>query len=78
MSKFYVRAAQKQDISIVFKFIKLIAEYEKMSEHVLTNEESLEKELFFKKSAEVIVGFEDDKPVAFALYYYNFSTFLGT
>jgi GNAT superfamily N-acetyltransferase len=79
MSKsFQLRSAEKKDVPIVLEFIKALADYEKLSDMVVATEEILEEYLFGeKKVAEVIIGFEGTTPAAFALFFHNFSTFLG-
>ena len=58
-------------------FIKRLAEYEKLSHMVVATEEALEKYLFGeRKIADVLLGYFRGEPVGFALYFYNFSTFL--
>ena len=74
---FTIRFAEKKDIPTVLSFIKELAEYEKMSNEVTATEEILHDSLFNKKSAEVLLGEYDSKPVGFALFFHNFSTFLG-
>ncbi len=58
-------------------FIKALADYEKMSDQVVATEELLKEWIFEKKKAEVIFACEGDKEVGFALFFHNFSTFLG-
>ena len=60
-----------------FRFIKQLAEYEEMLDEVVATEELLNEWLFDKKVAEVIFVLEDDVEVGFALFFHNFSTFLG-
>ena len=75
---FHIRKAEKEDVYIVLDFIKKLAEYEKLSHEVVATEENLEKYLFGEeKVAEVVIGYYQEKPVAFALFIYNFSTFLA-
>ncbi len=75
---FYLRRARREDISIVLDFIKKLADYEKLSHEVVATEESLERYLFGEeKVAEVVFGYYEEKPVGFALYFFNFSTFLA-
>ena len=71
------RYAERKDCGLILSFIKALAEYEKMSDEVVATEELLEEWLFDKKSAEVIFACEDGKEVGFALFFHNFSTFLG-
>ena len=71
------RFASEQDIALIFDFIKGIAEYEKMSDQVVADENLLREWIFEKKRAEVIFAMENGKEVGFALFFHNFSTFLG-
>lgn len=77
MNNFTIRQADINDVSIILSFIKDLAEYENMSDQVVATEELLKEWLFEKKKAEVLLAMEGDTPVGFALYFYNFSTFLG-
>ena len=77
MDKFVFRYATKDDAALVLQFIKDIAEYEKMSDQVVNSEELLLDWVFEKKRAEVIFVLEDGKEVGFALFFHNFSTFVG-
>lgn len=62
---------------MILQFIRALAEYEKMLDLVVADEALLADQLFHKKNAEVIFAMEDGKEVGFALYFHNFSTFLG-
>lgn len=75
--KFTIRTATENDLSLILQFIKQLAEYEKLLHEVIATEEILRKSLFEQKMAEVVIGEEDGKPVGFALFFHNFSTFLG-
>ncbi len=77
MHQFTIRQATTEDVHIILSFIKELAEYENMSDQVVATEELLKEWLFEKKKAEVLIAMEGDKAVGFALYFYNFSTFLG-
>lgn len=72
-----IRFATEKDLSLILKFIKDLAEYENMSNDVVATEKDLKEWLFEKKIAEVIFALDGEKEVGFALYFYNFSTFLG-
>lgn len=72
-----IRFAARDDIPLILSFIKELAEYEKMSDQVVADENLLTEWLFNKKTAEVIFALDDGKEVGFALFFYNFSTFLG-
>src|SRR5690554_233760 len=71
-----IRLARREDSKLIFEFIKKLAKYEKMTKDVVGSEELLEHWLFDQKLAEVIFIEKDNKAVGFALYFYNFSTFL--
>lgn len=71
------RYATSEDTSLVLKFIKDLAEYEKMLDEVVANEELLNKWIFEEKKAEVLFACLSDKEIGFALFFHNFSTFLG-
>ena len=72
-----IRFAQEKDISKILFFIQQLAIYEKMEDDVVATEERLYDWLFVKKVANVLFVMEEDKEVGFALYFHNFSTFLG-
>ena len=72
-----IRFATDADTAIILGFIKALAEYEKMSDLVVADEALLREWIFEKKKAEVIFAVEDGKEVGFALFFHNFSTFLG-
>ncbi|MDF1678060.1 MAG: GNAT family N-acetyltransferase [Legionellaceae bacterium] len=73
-----IKFATINDIPLILQFIKELAEYEQLLHEVVATEELLEETLFGDQShAEVIIGFLDEKPVGFALFFHNFSTFLG-
>ena len=71
------RFAERKDVPLILWFIKQLAEYEKMSDEVVATEELLEEWIFDKNKAEVLFAVEDEKAVGFALFFHNFSTFLG-
>ena len=75
--KISFRKAEKKDSALILTFIKAIAEYEKMSGQVLNDESKINSLLFDKKVAEVIFLLLNDKEIGFALYFYNYSTFVG-
>ena len=75
MSK--IRFANENDLALILDFIKQLATYEKMLDEVVATEELLREWLFVRKVAEVIFIMEDDVEVGFALFFHNFSTFLG-
>ena len=71
------RAAERRDTPLILYFIKQLAVYEKLSDEVTTTGEELREQLFEKKSAEVLFLCEDGKEIGFAVFFHNFSTFLG-
>ena len=73
-----IKFATITDVPLILQFIKELAEYEQLLHEVVATEELLQDTLFGAKShAEVIIGYVDEKPVSFALFFHNFSTFLG-
>ena len=71
------RFAEAADTPLILNFIKALAEYEKMADLVVADEALLGDQLFQKRNAEVIFAMEEGKEVGFALFFHNFSTFLG-
>ena len=71
------RYANKNDCGVILSFIKKLADYEKMSDQVVATEELLYEWIFEKKKAEVLFVCEGEKEVGIALFFHNFSTFLG-
>ena len=71
------RFAKRSDIPLILNFIRGLAEYEKMSDEVVADEKTLEEWIFDKQKAEVIFALEGENAVGFALFFHNFSTFLG-
>lgn len=74
---FRIRIAKREDTELILELIKALAEYEEMLDLVVATKEQLEENLFDKKQAEVIIGEENGIAVGFALFFHNFSTFLG-
>ena len=72
-----IRPAEEKDCGIILEFIRGLAEYERMSDQVVATEELLREWIFEKKKAEVLIACEGEKPAGFALFFHNFSTFLG-
>ena len=71
------RFAKEKDTGLILEFIKKLADYEKLSNEVVADEKTLRQWIFEKQKAEVIFALEDGKEVGFALFFHNFSTFLG-
>lgn len=73
-----IRSATADDVPLVLEFVKALAEYEKLSGHVTATETTLRESLFGPQpGAEVLLASENDTPVGFAVFFHNFSTFLG-
>lgn len=71
------RFAGREDVEVILEFIKALAEYEKMEDEVVATPELLEEWIFDKQKAEVIFAVVNGEEVGFALFFHNFSTFLG-
>lgn len=71
------RLATIEDTSLILFFIKELAKYEKMENEVVATEDTLREWIFEKNKAEVIFILDNGKEVGFALFFHNFSTFLG-
>ena len=71
------RFAEERDTPLILDFIKWLADYERMLDQVVADEDTLADQLFRKKNAEVLFALENGKEVGFALFFHNFSTFLG-
>ncbi|HEX5491733.1 MAG TPA: GNAT family N-acetyltransferase [Candidatus Udaeobacter sp.] len=75
---FQIRAARVEDVPIILELISDLATYERAPEEVVATEEDLVEVLFGATPvAEVLLVFEKESPVGFAVYFYNFSTWLG-
>ena len=78
MSGTLVREASGEDVPLILSFIRELAEYENLSHEVVATEETLRANLFGERQfAEVLIAEHDGAPAGFALYFHNFSTFLG-
>ena len=71
------RQAKRADVPLILSFIQALADYEKLSQEVTADPALLEHWLFDRQAAQVLFGIVDGKEVGFALYFFNFSTFLG-
>lgn len=76
-NKLTFRYAVRKDIPLIFQFIRDLAEYEKLLDEVVADEATLEEWIFDQKKAEVIFAMKEGKEIGFALFFHNFSTFLG-
>ena len=71
------RAAVRADVPLILTFIRELADYEGMLDEVVADEATLEEWLFDRRAAEVVFALEEGREVGFALFFHNFSTFLG-
>ena len=73
-----IAPATERDVAVILGFIRKLAEYEKLSHQVTATEEVLRDTLFGpRRVAEVLIAYLGNEPAGFALYFHNFSTFLG-
>jgi len=78
MSDFEIRSTTEADVPVILSLIRELAEYEREPNAVVATETGLREVLFgAKRSAEVLLALESGAPVGFAVYFYNFSTWLG-
>lgn len=77
MDNIRIRPAVREDVPLILGFIRELAEYEKLSDQVVADEKALESWIFDKQKAEVLFALADGKEAGFALFFHNFSTFLG-
>ena len=77
MTTLNIRPARPNEAGLVLDFIKRLAEYEKCTDDVVADEASIYHSLFVERSAEVVFAEEDGTVVGFALFFHNFSTFVG-
>ncbi len=77
-NKLIIRKAEEKDVPQIFNFIKELAEYEKLSSEVTATEETLKKSLFGERPyAEVLIAEYENEPAGHAIFFHNFSTFVG-
>lgn len=76
-SVFHLRYANESDVELVLYFIKALATYEKLLDTFVATKETLLKSVFIDKKAEVLLAYEGNTPIGFALFYTTFSTFQG-
>ena len=75
--KFDIRFANVEDCALILKFIKELARYEKLEHEVSATEDILKEWIFEKKKCEVLIASENNIEIGYALFFHNFSTFLG-
>jgi len=70
--------AQESQLELIMRFIRKLAEYERLADEVVANEDTLRESLFgARRSAEVVLAYLGDQPAGFAVFFHNFSTFEG-
>ncbi len=75
---FQIRLAQRDDVPVILVLIRELAEYERAPNEVIATEDQLRENLFGPHpGAEVLIGEESGQPVGFALFFHNFSTWMG-
>ncbi len=78
MASIRIVPAQASDAPVILRMIKALAEYEQLTHDVVATEEDLRQSLFGPRPAgEVVIAYAEETPVGFALFFHNFSTFLG-
>ncbi len=78
MPEIGLRTATERDVPLILSFVRELAEYERLSHEVVATEELLRASLFGERpAAEVVIGNYGGEPAGFALFFHNFSTFLG-
>lgn len=78
VNDFKIVNATEENVALILSFIRDLAEYERLSEKVSATEDVLREQLFgARPSAEAIIGYDKDEPVSFAVFFHNFSTFVG-
>jgi GNAT superfamily N-acetyltransferase len=77
-AEFHIRSADASDVPVILAFVRELAEYEHLSHLVTATESKLRETLFgAHPGAEVVLAFEGSEPTGFAVFFHNFSTFLG-
>ena len=73
-----IRETTVDDIPLILEFVRALAAYERLTHEIQATEETLRESLFGSRpAAEVVLAFHDDQPVGFAVFFQNFSTFVG-
>ncbi len=73
-----IRPATREDVPVILGFIRALAQYERLEHEVIVTEDSLRETLFGARAyAEVVFACVNDEPLGFALFFHNYSTFLG-
>lgn len=73
-----IQRAGPEQVPVILRLIRALAEYERLAGEVVATEDQLRESLFgSRRSAEVVLAYDADEPVGFAVFFHNFSTFLG-
>ena len=77
-SEFRIEPATERDVPLILQLIKGLAEYERLADQVTATEDGLRASLFeTPRAAEVVIAYSGEQPIGFALFFHNYSTFLG-
>lgn len=78
IADFRIVSATERDVPLILHFIRALAEYERLADQVSATEATIREELFGERPvAEAVIAYDGDEPVGFALFFHNFSTFVG-
>ena len=78
ISNFRIEETGPQDVPLILSFVKELAEYERLSDSVIVTEDDLREALFGERPvAFAVIGYDEDEPISFALFFHNYSTFIG-
>lgn len=72
-----IRFANESDLGTIVKFIKELAAYEELGDQVKATEDSLRESVFVRRKAEILIAEYEGSPIGYALFFFNFSTFVG-
>jgi len=76
--EFHIELATERDVPVILRLIKGLADYEKLAHEVVATEAGLRASLFgSRRVAEVLIGYAGSEPIGFAVFFHNYSTFLG-
>ncbi len=77
-SNFRIRPATENDVGTIFSLINELADFERLAYEVVATEDDIRRSLFGERPfAEALIGEYEEIPISFALFFYNFSTFIG-
>ena len=76
-AEFHIAPATTADVPDIMSMIRALAEYEKLSHLCVATEADIARQVFITRRIEVLLGWRNGRPVCFALFFHNFSTFVG-